>query len=83
MATRSSILSWKIPMDRGTWQATVHGVAKSHTRLNGKAQSTRLNQHEETNKKPLPLTSHKAGAAKANYPNIKMGQNYSHPHFHY
>ena len=22
------------PMDRGTWQATVHGVAKSWTRLN-------------------------------------------------
>ena len=22
-----------IPMDRGAWQATVHGVAKSHTRL--------------------------------------------------
>ena len=21
------------PMDRGAWQATVHGVAKSHTRL--------------------------------------------------
>ena len=22
------------PMDRGTWRATVHGVAKSQTRLN-------------------------------------------------
>ena len=29
MATYSSILAWRIPMDRGTWQATVHGVAKS------------------------------------------------------
>ena len=29
MATHSSILAWRIPMDRGTWQATVHGVAKS------------------------------------------------------
>ena len=30
MATHSSILAWKIhPMDRGVWQATVHGVAKS------------------------------------------------------
>ena len=33
MATHSSIPSWRIPMDRGAWQATVHGVAKSQTRL--------------------------------------------------
>ena len=32
-ATHSSILAWKIPMDRGAWQATVHEVAKSWTRL--------------------------------------------------
>ena len=24
MATHSSILPWRIPMDRGAWQATVH-----------------------------------------------------------
>ena len=28
-ATHSSILAWKNPMDRGGWQATVHGVTKS------------------------------------------------------
>ena len=28
MATYSSILSWRILMDRGAWQATVHGVAR-------------------------------------------------------
>ena len=33
MATHSSILDWTIPMDRGAWQVTVHGVAKSQTRL--------------------------------------------------
>ena len=48
MATHSSILTWKIPWtgelggllsighkesDRGAWRATVHGVAKSQTRL--------------------------------------------------
>ena len=27
MATHSSILAWKNPMDREAWQATVHGVA--------------------------------------------------------
>ena len=29
MATRFTILAWKIPMDRGAWQATVHGVKES------------------------------------------------------
>ena len=29
MATHSSILAWRIPIDRGTWQAAVHGVEKS------------------------------------------------------
>ena len=31
MATHSSILSWRIPMDRGAWWAIVHGVSKSQT----------------------------------------------------
>ena len=34
MATHSSILAWRIPMDRGAWGATVHGVVKSWTWLN-------------------------------------------------
>ena len=29
MATHSSILAWRIPMDRGAWRGTVHGVTKS------------------------------------------------------
>ena len=33
MATHSSILAWKNPMDRGAWWATVYGVAKSQTQL--------------------------------------------------
>ena len=28
MTTHSSILSWKNPMDRADWQATVHGVSR-------------------------------------------------------
>ena len=34
VATHSSILAWRIPMDRGAWRVTVHGVAKSQTPLN-------------------------------------------------
>ena len=33
LATHSSILAWRIHMDRGAWQATVHGVRKRQTRL--------------------------------------------------
>ena len=33
MATHSSILAWRIIMDNGAWQAIVHRVAKSCTRL--------------------------------------------------
>ena len=31
MATHSSTLAWRIPMDRGAWQAIAHGVAKFQT----------------------------------------------------
>ena len=31
MAARSSTLAWRIPMDRGVWQATTDRVAKSQT----------------------------------------------------
>ena len=31
MATHSSILAWRIPMDSGAWWATVHRVAMSWT----------------------------------------------------
>ena len=40
MATHSSILAWRILMDRGAWRATVHGVTKSQTRQNETKYST-------------------------------------------
>ena len=33
METHSSVLIWRIPMHRGAWRVTVHGVAKRRTRL--------------------------------------------------
>ena len=33
MATHSSILAWRVPMDRGAWWATVQGVTKGQTQL--------------------------------------------------
>ena len=34
IATHSSILAQKIPMDREAWCAAVHGITKSQTQLN-------------------------------------------------
>ena len=30
MTTHSSVLAWRIPMDRGAWRAAVHRIAKAH-----------------------------------------------------
>ena len=40
MATHSSILAWRIPMDRGAWRATVRGVAKCWTQLSNEAKQS-------------------------------------------
>ena len=37
-ATHSSILAWRIPMERGIWLVTVHRVTKSPTPLRSTAQ---------------------------------------------
>ena len=42
MATRFSVLA----MDRGAWQVTVHGVAKSQTRLEHAHTLTHNDPHE-------------------------------------
>ena len=33
MATHSSFLAWRIPMDGGAWRATAHGVKKNQMQL--------------------------------------------------
>jgi len=33
MATHFSILAWRIPTDRGAWQATLHGFTRVGTDL--------------------------------------------------
>ena len=50
MATHSSILAWRIPVDIEAWQATVHKVAKSRTRL--KQLSTHISKPRLQMRKP-------------------------------
>ena len=51
MATHSSILAWRIPMDRGAWRATGHGVTKSWTQL--KRLSTEHHMSQSSTEKML------------------------------
>ena len=46
MATHSSILAGKNPMDRGIWRATVHGVAKHQTQLGIHTHTVGRKRHE-------------------------------------
>ena len=61
MATHSSILAWKNPMDGGTWQAAVHRVTKSRTQLSdftsppGKAPSPALGDTKKVKEMALAL----------------------------
>ena len=49
-ATHSSILAWRIPMDRGAWRAAVYGVAKSRTRPREEGQrNTQSHESESEN----------------------------------
>ena len=40
MATHTSMLAWRIPVNRGAWQAAVHRVEKSWTQLSNYSQGT-------------------------------------------
>ena len=55
MATHSSNLAWRIPMDRGAWWATAHGVTKEldlaeqlmHTHTHGSGLAWPRGQNEQ------------------------------------
>ena len=62
MATHSSILAQRIPMDRGAWRATVHGIGKSRTGLSNSTAQQRLwaSKQEPTS---LNLLTHQSKSA--------------------
>ena len=49
MATHSSILAMENSKDREAWQATVHGVSKSHTRLSNTHTHTHTQEQQQDN----------------------------------
>ena len=53
MATHCSILAWRIPMDRGDWRATVHGVPKSQTWLSHQAQHSTAQSNGDSWKRSI------------------------------
>ena len=50
MATHSSILPWRIPMDREAWRTTVYGIAKSQTQLSAMQAHACVHAHTHTHK---------------------------------
>ena len=52
MAAHSRILAWGIPMDRGAWLATVHGVTKSGN--NWATVHSTAQGHKESQRTPSP-----------------------------
>ena len=56
MATGSRILAWENDMDKGAWQATVHGAARSQTQL------TEQNRLKDTGSKLAVATEEGGGA---------------------
>ena len=56
METHSSILAWRIPMDRGAWWATVHGVTESDMTEQPTKQSTAQGGHSNTSPRILTAT---------------------------
>ena len=48
MATYFSILAWRVPIDRGAWQAIVHRVAQSWTQLKQLSMHTCTHTHTHT-----------------------------------
>ena len=83
MATHSSILAWRIPMDRGIWWATVHGAAKSRKPLSDWAHSTALRGCDENDfiyLHGLPLKTHNpSGSMRKAQTNRNWGTAYKIP----
>ena len=53
MATHSSILAWRIPMDRGTWQAWCCKKSDTTEQLSTRGQNPRQSPHPSSSQRGL------------------------------
>ena len=67
MATHSSILAWRIPMDRGAWWATVHRVTMSEIQLKQLRKDTRLRKDYTDIENKLMVTKGESGRLGLTY----------------
>ena len=59
MATYSSILAWRIPMDAGTWRAIVHSIMQSQTWLKQLSMhASEISQPKRTLEQLIPTIQH-------------------------
>ena len=65
-------------MDRGAWQAIIHGVALSWTNRTTKAQKTTIYTKQITSKDLLPSTGDYIQYFVTTYKNLKIYQYLSH-----
>ena len=72
MATHSGILAWRISMDKGAWQAAVHGVAKSVC----VTKCTHTHTHTHTNNKGLSDHSGNSKGFRSYVPRMETNQKY-------
>ena len=45
MAAHSSVLAWRIPVDRGAWRAAARGVTQSQMQLSKRTQAIQILQN--------------------------------------
>ena len=55
MATHSSILAWRVSVNRGAWWATVHSVMKSWTRLKQLSIHVKLEERDRRKSKTTSM----------------------------
>ena len=61
----SSILAWRIPVDREAWQVTVHGITKSQTWLKQLSTQTCIDCKYYFNEVSFPLPPHTTPSIKS------------------
>ena len=81
IATHSSVLAWRIPMEKGAWWDTAHRVAKSWTRLKWISMHTLAAHHNQRDAGlRLPLATSAWGSSLPILPFVSVTNACTHIH---